>query len=1155
MNNQAIECNDEQLLLAIRTDNDELPDSLAHHVENCARCQSRLSELVATGERWGKATSALSPGKSQQSPHNDSTWLGQRRWSERPLAWTESMVKQLLEPPTHPEMLGRLGRYEIEQLIGSGGMGVVFKAYDTELNRPVAIKLLAPQLSENGSARKRFAREARAAAGVVDDHVVPIFNVESDGDPPFLVMQYIAGGSLQEMLDRNGPLKVSEILRIGLQAAKGLAAAHAQGLIHRDVKPSNILLDEGVERALLTDFGLARAENDACLTRSGFHPGTPHYMSPEQVRGESIDGRSDLFALGCILYAACAGHPPFRAESSYAVLRRVTDDSPRPLREVNSEVPQWLEQIVMRLLAKSAEDRYQSAAEVAELLENCLAHVQRPTAVSLPNSVEELANSFGSKNANAKRNDSRGGFRLPPISKHIAGAFLSLFLLAGIFITLETGKGTITIESEVDNVPIVIKKGDEVYEKLIVNRDGKSIRVYAGEYEVAFDGEPASMKIDNSSIALRWGDDSIVRIRQATHVATTLEKFKQDTRTPSVPQTTPSTFKESGLVGTWELASVDGKHAKDIVHTYIQLSFTLDGRVRLVRPDAKTMAWHYGADSEYLMFIQGDDELESPYTQICQWAILDDGRLHLIFSPADSTENLTEMTFTPAPSSRIGSISSNQAQETFNASSSMVKDHIRGIWRALGAGDFWLWIHEDGTWKSENRYPRRAPLKMNGTWTLKGTMLTMRILASEIESEPVGSVRRGVIRALDHRRLVVGRANQRDDSIFFRQDFADYGTDTSFNGTNTDEEANAKSVEGTVLSRHGGGNVSISVGSDDGLVKGHKLRVFLEDKDLGEIEITTCSADQAVARILQEHSQARIRMGDKVTTEPLEPKQVASPITSTQAPIVGAILSRTHNRVQLSVGLDDGLKPGSEFRVFASAKCLGTIRVVTTSADKATAEIMSEEAQMPIRRGDQIASMLPPLDGQPARKRSDDPFGHIDRPKKRPKEQSDNWPRRKDSHDPTSSTKAPQDHSEKAIVGFWEPPMQEAMKSKVSLAHPSRDLASARGRIEELTTDQAMTALMNPALQRLEFLLQKPALNHANWEVLSTDAVVLKTASSLLVEEPRSEGDDWERIAGRLGDSATDLSQQASTKNITKARECLKRIKGLCIECHASYRN
>jgi len=307
--------------------------------------------------------------------------------NRRPIAWSESMARSLLSPPSHPEMLGRIGRYDVERLIGSGGMGVVFKAYDTELNRPVAVKLLAPYLAENGSARKRFAREARAAAAVVDEHVVAIHNVESGNDPeqpPFLVMKYIAGGSLQQRLDRDGPLDVCEILRIGMQTAKGLTAAHAQGLIHRDVKPSNILLDEGVDRALLTDFGLARAENDACLTRSGFHPGTPHYMSPEQVRGEAIDGRSDLFGLGCVLYALCTGHPPFRAETSYAVLRRITDDTARPIREVNPDVPDWLEAIVMKLLSKSRDGRFDSAEQVAELLVKCLSHLTAPVTSPLP---------------------------------------------------------------------------------------------------------------------------------------------------------------------------------------------------------------------------------------------------------------------------------------------------------------------------------------------------------------------------------------------------------------------------------------------------------------------------------------------------------------------------------------------------------------------------------------------------------------------------------------------------------------------------------------------------------------------------------------------------------------------------------------------------
>ena len=149
-------------------------------------------------------------------------------------------------------------------------------------------------------------------------------------------MAYIPGHSLQERIDQTGPLEVREILRIGMQTAAGLAAAHAQGLVHRDIKPANILLENGVERVRITDFGLARAMDEASQTQSGVLAGTPQYMAPEQASGEAIDYRTDLFSLGSVLYAMCTGHSPFRAETTVAVLRRICDGSPRPVREVNS---------------------------------------------------------------------------------------------------------------------------------------------------------------------------------------------------------------------------------------------------------------------------------------------------------------------------------------------------------------------------------------------------------------------------------------------------------------------------------------------------------------------------------------------------------------------------------------------------------------------------------------------------------------------------------------------------------------------------------------------------------------------------------------------------------------------------------------------------
>jgi serine/threonine protein kinase len=289
-----------------------------------------------------------------------------------------------LAPSEKPGSLGRLGHYEVLEVVGQGGMGVVFRAFDEQLHRVVAIKVMAPMLAASGTARKRFAREAQAAAAVRNDHVIDIHAVEEHGEPPYLVMEFIAGQSLQEWIDQSGPLELKEILRIGMQTAAGLAAAHAQGLIHRDIKPANILLENGVQRVKITDFGLARAVDDASLTQSGVVAGTPQYMSPEQARGDAVDHRTDLFSLGSVLYAMCTGRPPFRASSSLAVLRRVEEDAPHPIPEIRPEIPQWLVEIIDQLLAKNPAERYSSAAELAGLLGQFLAHLQQPALIPQP---------------------------------------------------------------------------------------------------------------------------------------------------------------------------------------------------------------------------------------------------------------------------------------------------------------------------------------------------------------------------------------------------------------------------------------------------------------------------------------------------------------------------------------------------------------------------------------------------------------------------------------------------------------------------------------------------------------------------------------------------------------------------------------------------
>ncbi|MCA9018626.1 MAG: serine/threonine protein kinase, partial [Planctomycetaceae bacterium] len=282
-----------------------------------------------------------------------------------------------LTPTDDSDLLGTLGDYQIQEVIGQGGMGIVFRALDPKLNRIVAIKVMSPLLAVNPNAKKRFLREAQAAAAVSHPHIVTIHAVDED-KLPYLVMEFVVGQSLQQKLDKVGSLKVTEILRIGNQIAEGLAAAHKQGLIHRDIKPANILLENGVERVKITDFGLARAVDDVTITKTGEVSGTPQYMSPEQASGDRVDQRSDLFSLGAVMYAMCTGRSPFRASNLAAVVRRVCDDTPRPIQEVNEEIPEWLIEIISTLLEKQPAQRIQTAQEVAELLGAHLAQIQHP---------------------------------------------------------------------------------------------------------------------------------------------------------------------------------------------------------------------------------------------------------------------------------------------------------------------------------------------------------------------------------------------------------------------------------------------------------------------------------------------------------------------------------------------------------------------------------------------------------------------------------------------------------------------------------------------------------------------------------------------------------------------------------------------------------
>ena len=381
--------------------------ALSAHIESCGRCQRQLDTLAGNpnwlkslGAADGNVVAAVLGGSSTEAAETAATTsvpndpelqnlLTNLRGSPPPtptqdatsLEASESDEITFLTPADQPGYLGKLGPYNIIEVVGRGGFGVVLKAHDPALDRIVAVKVLLPILATSPAARRRFVREARAAAAVSHEHVVTIHAVDEDpaSGLPYLVMQFVSGRSLESRIRSTGPLRLEEVLRIAMQTASGLAAAHAQGLVHRDIKPANIMLENGVERVKITDFGLARAADDAGVTLTGHVSGTPNYMAPEQARGERVDHHADLFALGCVMYAMSTGNPPFSASTPLSALRKVCEEQPRPARQINEEVPDWLERIISHLMEKDPALRPQSARDVADLLAARLAEVQYPS--------------------------------------------------------------------------------------------------------------------------------------------------------------------------------------------------------------------------------------------------------------------------------------------------------------------------------------------------------------------------------------------------------------------------------------------------------------------------------------------------------------------------------------------------------------------------------------------------------------------------------------------------------------------------------------------------------------------------------------------------------------------------------------------------------
>lgn len=289
-------------------------------------------------------------------------------------------VQDFLAPPQAPDEMGRMGPYRVLKILGTGGMGVVFQAEDPQLGRLVAIKAMRPTLIGDDTCRKRFFKEARAAAAIDHEHIVTVYQVGDDRGFPYLAMQYLHGENLEDRIWREKMLPIDEVIRIGREVAQGLLAAHEQGLIHRDIKPSNIWLETSRKlpnqpsnrggRVKILDFGLARIAGDDSqhITHTGFVVGTAGYIAPEQARGLHVDSRCDLFSLGCVLYEMCTGVVPFQGSDAMSRLTALAVEQPRTPKQLNPELPAKLSELVMWLLNKAPDDRPRSAQQVVDAL-------------------------------------------------------------------------------------------------------------------------------------------------------------------------------------------------------------------------------------------------------------------------------------------------------------------------------------------------------------------------------------------------------------------------------------------------------------------------------------------------------------------------------------------------------------------------------------------------------------------------------------------------------------------------------------------------------------------------------------------------------------------------------------------------------------------
>ena len=500
-------------------------ETCEQHLASCDPCVDTIRDLKADDTLSGLARNAMLAKKSvapestdsemelveqlivkmETMPHSSHSLSSNDQ--QRSIAGRSAEVQRLLSAPLEADDIGALGEYRLLRLLGAGSTGVVYQAVDQRLQRMVALKILRPSLGE--AARERFVAEARATAAIEHPNVVTIYEVGPEGPLSYIAMQWLPGQTLEEKLCESEVLPLDEVRQLAIQIAKGLAAAHEQGLIHRDIKPANIWIPADGSGAKILDFGLVRiADEDPQLTCTGMIAGTPCYMSPEQSRGQTLDQRSDLFSLGCLVYQSLLGRLPFRSDNALATLQSIQRDQPTPPVELDPAIPADISDLVMCLLAKTPNRRPPSASAVVQALNSSR------TNWTFDSSSADQAAKIGISPSSGR--DDRSVRWWKTLTATMALLTLGTIGFAGAMwgdqITrIVTNQGVIEIVTTVDDIEIDVVETQSGKVVTIDSGAGR-IDVKAGQYTIrpSADTDQDSVLIQNNQLTLSRGGKAIV---------------------------------------------------------------------------------------------------------------------------------------------------------------------------------------------------------------------------------------------------------------------------------------------------------------------------------------------------------------------------------------------------------------------------------------------------------------------------------------------------------------------------------------------------------------------------------------------------------------------------------------------------------------------